>query len=442
MSVQALDTTTVWARRYAPFLAVVLGGLPGWMAAIERLPFGHGTALAPLLHGLGDATAILGLSLFAASLVLMLRVGWLERAFGGLDSLYRAHHLVGVFSFLVLLIHPVTVGLRMLIRHGAARALETTLPNPAHAAIFLGWIALLWLMAMMIATFLARLSYVGWKWLHASAGIAFLFGVAHLLLVRRTSEFALPLLGLWIVAGVVALIWRLLIDRGAVAGRRYIVERARHLTDRIVELTLRPLGPPLAFAPGQFVFAAFCNTADYRGCAEYHPFTIASPGGDSALRLIVKALGDCTARMQDLRPGVPVRLQGPFGAFRPAAAGRPQTWIAGGIGVTPFLAMADALPAEGPPIAFYYGVPSRQEAACLDELERIAVRQPRLHLIPLFADRGEMPSIARIAADGGTLADREFFICGPVGMVGTLTQELLARGVPEASNHTERFDFR
>ena len=51
--------------------------------------------------------------------------------------------------------------------------------------------------------------------------------------------------------------------------------------------------------------------------------------------------------------------------------------------------MADSLTAEGPPVALYYGVASRSTAACLPELERIAARQSRLKLIPLFADRGE-----------------------------------------------------
>ncbi len=436
MSLDALNT-----RKAAP-LAVLVGGLPGWIAAVERLLLRQEPSWSAMLHGLGDAAAILGMSFFAASLVLMLRVGWLERVFGGLDALYLAHHLCGALAFLVLLLHPVTLALRLLIEHGAARAFEATFPSPAHAGEFLGWVVLVWLMAMMVATFHARLSYVGWKWLHASAGIAFLLGIGHLLLVRRASDWAVPLLALWIFAGLSALVWRLLIDRGTVAGRRYVVEAVHHLGDSVVELILRPLGRPLAFRPGQFVFAAFYDTEGYHGCAEYHPFTIASAAGDPSVRLVVKALGDCTGRMQQMRPGVPVRVQGPFGAFWSGSSDRRQVWIAGGIGIAPFLSMAEALEAEGPPVGLYYGVPSRSAATGLPELERIAARNPRLGLAPLFADRGETPRIDCIAAQAGQLSDTEFFICGPAAMVAAMSQDLQARGVAETAIHTERLDFR
>ncbi|WP_395018725.1 ferric reductase-like transmembrane domain-containing protein [Dongia sp.] len=426
----------------APLAAILIGGLPGWIAAVERLLLAPGTSWSAVLHGLGDAAAILGMSLFAASLVLMLRVGWLERLLGGLDSLYLAHHLAGALAFLVLLLHPVTLALRVLIENGAARVFDTTFPNPAHAGEFLGWVTLIWLMAMMLATFQARLSYVGWKWLHASAGIAFLFGTGHLLLVQRTSDWAMPLLALWILAGLGALVWRLLIDRGVVAGRRFVVEGARDLGEGVVELTLRPLGRPLAFRPGQFVFAAFYDTEGYRGCAEYHPFTIASAAGDPALRLVVKALGDCTSRMQRMRPGVPVRVHGPFGAFWPEIVDRPQVWIAGGIGIAPFLSMAAALAEEGPPVSLYYGAASRREATGLPELERIAARRSRLTLVPMFADRGELPGVDRIAAETGSLTGAEYFICGPAAMVTAVSRDLQAGGVAEADIHIERLDFR
>ena len=431
------------ARRLVPTLAIVLGGLPGWVALVERFFFGHGRMAPPLLHALGDTTAILGMSLFATSLVLMVRTSWLERRCGGLDRLYRAHHLAGVLAFLILLLHPVTVGLRLLIRHGADRALAVTLPSAVHPAELLGWIALLWLMALMIATFHARLSYVGWKWLHASAGIAFLVGVAHLLLVRRTSDWSLPLLVLWILAGLGALVYRALIDRSVVGGRRYVVEQVGHPAKDVAALVLRPVGRPVVAEPGQFVFAAFYDGGGYHGCGEYHPFTVASRPGETTLRLIVKALGDCTRRMQRIRPGAVASIQGPFGTFQqPVRPDNPQVWIAGGIGITPFLAMAADLAPEGPPVDLYYGSLNRHEAVSLTELERIAAGHPRLRLFPLFAESGEMPKLERIAEQSGSLAGKEFFICGPAAMTAALATGLRAAGISDDAIHSERFDFR
>jgi len=264
-----------------------------------------------------------------------------------------------------------------------------------------------------------------------------------MLVMRRTSDWALPPLAIWILAGIGALIYRTLIDRGAAGSLRYVVDRVEHPAGNVTELTLKPLGRSLAFTPGQFVFAAFYDGAGYHGCGEYHPFTIASRPGDGWLRLIVKALGDCTRRMQRMRPGAVVRIHGPFGAFfNPADRKSAQIWIAGGIGITPFLAMAADLPPEGPPVDLYYGAPRRHEAIALAELVRLSAASPRLRLFPLFAERGEMPDVERIAQQSGPLLGKEFFICGPAAMTGALSRQLRAAGVPDSAVHTEQFDFR
>jgi len=94
-----------------------------------------------------------------------------------------------------------------------------------------------------------------------------------------------------------------------------------------------------------------------------------------------------------LHPGARARLEGPFGAFvRHGDPARPQTWIAGGIGITPFLSWARSL-------------------------SDIATVNPNL-------SRGEI------------------FICGPPALVDNLTTGLVASGIPPYRIHSETFDFR
>ena len=78
-----------------------------------------------------------------------------------------------------------------------------------------------------------------------------------------------------------------------------------------------------------------------------HPYTIASaPRPDGAIRFEIKALGDYTSRLPARCAGQPVEVEGP-GCFQlDADAGAPQVWVAGGIGVTPFLAWLDTLAAD------------------------------------------------------------------------------------------------
>ena len=79
---------------------------------------------------------------------------------------------------------------------------------------------------------------------------------------------------------------------------------------------------PIAATAGQFVLVAFFAGPTFRGCGEFHPFTVSSIGADREIRVGVKALGDCTRRIQSIEPGVLARVHGAFGTFlakRPAA---------------------------------------------------------------------------------------------------------------------------
>jgi predicted ferric reductase len=425
-----------------PALAMMVGSIPGWLAVAEHLNDPAQSWSALVLQA-GEAAARGGAGLFAASFVLMLRVGWLERVFGGLDRLYFAHHLTGISAFLCLLLHPLALGLGHLLAGDASLALAATMPGPDRPALLIGWIALLWLMAMLLAGFHVRLGYAAWKWLHVTSGLAFLLALAHVAMVQPSLGWSRVPLVLWAGIGIAAFVYRALIEHGRASSSRYVVIEAKHPDHRIIELDLKPLGPPLAFAPGQFVFAAFDANATYHGCGEYHPFTITSRPGEPVLRLVVKALGDCTTRMQELRPGAKARIHGPFGGFfRVAEGDRPQVWIAGGIGITPFLSMLSTRADGGPPVDLYYAAASREAATCLDELERLVRRSGGVRLITAFADRGEILSLERLAAGSGSLVDKEFFLCGPPAMLRDLSAQLRAEGVPADAIHGERFDFR
>ena len=56
------------------------------------------------------------------------------------------------------------------------------------------------------------------------------------------------------------------------------------------------------------------------------------------MRLSVKASGDWTQYLYDhLKPGMLARVDGSYGMFNYKTGGKQQIWIAGGIGLTPFL---------------------------------------------------------------------------------------------------------
>jgi predicted ferric reductase len=303
-------------------------------------------------------------------------------------------------------------------------------------------------MAMMFATFFSGLPYARWKQLHAASGVAYLAALAHvagLLPAPGEGRSGAILLLAAMAAGVAALALRHGLDRRSLSARRYRVEKVTRVSPTTVEVTLAPLRPraPLTYAPGQFVFVAFDIGPGYAGCSEYHPFTISSPPGAPNFRVLVKALGDCTARMQRLVTGVVARVQGPHGAlFRGADFTRAQLWLGGGIGITPFLAMAPVLPAAAAGVDLYYLARNAGESFGLDTLRDAAARNPRLRVFALLANEDAQAVRAAAEASSAPLAAREVYLCGPPGMLQASLGWLADAGVPESQIHAERFDFR
>jgi len=408
-----------------PLVAVTVPlGFVGWA-------FPHG--LAPI-RAAGIVTGWLGCGLLLVSLLLMLReprlAGWL----GGLERMYRWHHATGVAAYVLLLLHPVALAAGNLSASPKV-AWQTLSPSTESWPVWSGWLGLLLLMAGLATTFSSRIRYGTWRWLHALLGIGVVVGLVHLILLG-IDEPVLPILA--VAAGILG--WRLLRGDLGLAARPYVVAANRALAARAVEIALRPLGDPATVATGQFVLVAFGDGPGYRGCGEFHPFTVSALRGDGELHIAVKALGDCTSRMLALQPDVAARVIGGFGGFVDARGEAPQLWIAGGIGVTPFVALLNAGPLPHPARLLYL-FPNEADAAFLPELRALAESDPNLTLQAVATgDRG--PNLDALLPDAGDLSGVECYLCGPPGLVAALKPALAARGVSARHIHYENFEFR
>ncbi|MDY6948303.1 MAG: oxidoreductase, partial [Pseudomonadota bacterium] len=265
--------------------------------------------------------------------------------------------------------------------------------------------------------------------------LAVLLGIAHAFAYRGPDTSLL----LVAVPSGLALGWRVLrADRG-VGARPYEVESVTRIAAKTTEVILRPLATPLTIAPGQFVMAAFFQGAHYRGCGEFHPYTVCDSRNGS-LVLAIKALGDCTTRIQALEPGVAVRVQGPYGQFLADAARTASLWIAGGIGVTPFVARLRAGDLSTP-TEFIYTYRRPDAAPYMAELQEHAVHQPLLRLRALEVQEDPRPVFA-LFDDIQDLSSRQVYLSGPPLFVRAVADELHDRGVARSKIHLEEFEFR
>ncbi|HSE35167.1 MAG TPA: ferric reductase, partial [Candidatus Paceibacterota bacterium] len=182
---------------------------------------------------------------------------------------------------------------------------------------------------------------------------------------------------------------------------------------------------------------------DSPGLEEVHPFSISSSPDSETLTIGVKSLGDYTACIKDLAPGARAVIEGPFGrtSYRYLES-KDQIWIAGGIGITPFLGMARALkPGEGYHIDLYYSVVEEKEAAFLDELKALAEKNPDLRVIPWFTKTMSYLTADAIIEKSGGVMGREIVMCGPPPMMKAMRGQLEKWKVPVRHIHSEEFSM-
>ncbi|QLH19534.1 PDR/VanB family oxidoreductase [Streptomyces sp. Rer75] len=136
--------------------------------------------------------------------------------------------------------------------------------------------------------------------------------------------------------------------------------------------------------------------------------------------------------MHGLAEGDTLRIGAPRNRFGLAPARR-HLLLAGGIGITPLLSMAQALDAEGGDYHLHYCARSRTDAAFAPELEH----HPRATLH--FDDQGPEQLLDLGRDLGAPAPGTAVYVCGPGGFMDYALGRAAELGWPASALHTERF---
>ena len=404
-----------------------------------------------------EAAAATGLVGAVGLAVQFLTSGRFEALSGriGIDVTMAFHKWSARMVLMVVILHPVAFAFPMALRDpaGAITRVATMFAMPNLLSGVLGFAALGLLIALALMR--DRLHYEFWRALHGVLAASVIALVVHHILDMGTYSAFIELRVFWVVIGGL-IIFNVIYIYGfrtyKLRQNQWRVESVRSLGRRLWEVILKPVNQHIfPHHAGQFIWL----TVQPRLFPVFdHPFSIASsPQASTELTLIIKESGDFTQNIGHVPPGTLVGLDGPYGSFVLPEDEQVERllFIAGGVGIAPILGLLRDLTLSGEtrPVSLVYA--SKRPDSMIEPreiMEEVSGLDIAFTFLVESAADGWPYETGRIdqarlkTAFGQSQPDSvAVLVCGPGGMIASITDMLNDLGVPLASIHYERFDY-
>ncbi len=432
------------ASRIIIYLALIL--TPIIVVTVYRLSPGDKFA-----YNLGRCFALLAFTIIVLQMALSARLKWIEGPFG-LNVTFPFHRRMGVLVGILLSIHP----LLMMAGGGGLELL--------YAGDWYIWVGKFTLLILLfhvgISVWRLRLGlpFEKWRCWHDFLGPSILvLGFIHSW--NASVDLSITILRvLWIVflgGGTILFVYHRFYTPWRLRQAPYKVHEVRAEAKDVWTVSfVPPAGQPrFDFVPGQFQFITFLASQGLP--VEEHHFTISSSPTQTGVHAsTIKASGDFTSLIGQVKPGDPVAIEAPFGRFsymfHPEA--RDIVFIAGGIGITPFMSNLRHLRDTGADrrVLLLYSNKSEADIVFKEELDRmIGQSKPQVQVVHLLTRPGndwqgetgrlDQEKLQRLCGD--RLASSTLFLCCPPPMIKSLVPILRGLGVPTSRISYEYFSL-
>ena len=375
----------------------------------------------------GEVLSSWVVTVFAANFLMATRAKWIEKIFGGLDKMYLIHRRAAVIATVLIIAHFVFIPRNLT---------EFNLGKPLGFYAFI--LIIIGVIVSVIPPLKKKIPYHKWLNFHKLMGIFYVMAVIHGLMVNSLIK-DLPITRVYVFGmafiGLGAWFYKAFLFRLFNKKLKYKVKSSKTIGNEITELILEPEGKALDFKAGQFAFFTFPEISK----REQHPFTISSHPMDNNLRVTIKDLGDYTKKIDELSTGDVAIVEGAYGLFSSKyAKEKEQIWIAGGIGITPFLSLAKDIYTHN--VNLFWSVNTESDAVYSTELNKLAENNPNFnHSIWTSNNKGYLTIDKLNITD---YKSKAYFICGPESLKKGIIEQLLENGVKMTDIYDEEFAFR
>ena len=411
------------------------------------------TDLPTALGAISRLTSLLGTALLLIQMLLIARIPWIDKFYGH-DGATVTHKKLGKPVLYFISAHFLASLIQYAINDGK-NVIETMISFLNIQDLLFATISL-FLMIVVVVTSLnfARraMSYESCIFVHLTAYISVAAAVPHI--ISTGSDVAgkpvqtVIWVSLYLFVFLNILWFRVIIPiRKSFRKRLVLAQSVPESSDTTsLYLTGKHL-QKIEAVSGQFYFLRFLTPTQWW---RPHPFSISAAPNGEYLRFTIGDRGDDTKLMQNIKPGTPVAIEGPYGLFTEERRTKEKVvLIASGIGIPPIRTLAESMAARPGDITVIFRVRSEDDAPLISEIREICARRGfPLHIIAgprgkknswLNDDGSNNPDVARLTAMAPFVSEADVYICGPDAWSESVIKSVRKAGTPAINIHSEEY---
>lgn len=236
--------------------------------------------------------------------------------------------------------------------------------------------------------------------------------------------------------------------------RAFVVEKKIRESAVITSFVLRPQdgGKVVAHKPGQYLTFTF-DTPAQKGVKRNYSISQAANGETYRISVKRETQGLASGHLHDaIQEGDVLMATPPAGDFHLKPAERPVVMLSGGVGLTPMVAMLEAIAADHPQLEahFVHGALNGDVHAMQDQVKALAAAHGRAKVATFYSEPGAGDVLGRThdvegfvsidwLKDNTPFATADFYLCGPKPFLRALVGGLVAARVEADRIHYEFF---